>query len=286
MPEGPPHQAPDSARTKLFLVLAQLLVPGAVFVLGAYLKRPQSTWLIAAAIVATAVIASTATASLLGRYFAQRTERTIAAAEAALSQRLADVGQAALIRAEGRDGLTQEKLSEYESRIDIETVWIVGANFDNEITADAPFLKVVERNIRERGIKYVYIAPSETTESQYSLNRLRGELELDIDDPRLITLFLREDEWRQLPYTAGNFTIYDPVRKGHSAEGFFWDPGGDGKSFIALRREVVAQWVGAIQKIIPDLRDEHYGEKREDAPIKVSRKSEIPLLPNGGSPSS
>jgi len=241
--------------TRTLIVLAELLVPGGVLVVGLLLSEPRDKWLIAALAVAIAVTASTVVALQLSRHYTQRVESIIRDLEAAVSKHLSDVVQATLIRAEGRDGLTQEKLSQYESRIDVETIWIAGKNFDSEVASEAPFLNVVKGNIHERDIKYVYIAPN-LAPLKHKLDRLKDELDLPDNDPRLTTVLLSEDEWQRMPYTAGNFTIYDPVRKGRQPEGYCWDPGGDGKSFIKLRHKVV-DWVGDIQEVCKELDPKH-----------------------------
>ncbi len=240
--------------TRAFLVVAQFLAPAAVLLLGLFLTEDRDPWLIALLTVAVAAVVSTVCAVVVSRYYANRAEAVVRRMEATIG----DIGHALLIQAEGRDGLTQEELSKYESRIDVETIWIVGQNFDSEVARAAPFLKTVHRNIHERKIEYVYIAP-EAANLYLKFKRLRDELDLLDGDSRLQTLFLPDDDWRKIPYTAGNFVIYDPMRKGHVPQGFCWDPGGDGESFIELRSSVTTDWVEKILRVCEELREQYYG---------------------------
>jgi hypothetical protein len=246
--------------TRAFTILAQVLIPGALVLVGLVLSKPYSRWLIAALAVAMAVVASTVVALLLSRYYRRRIEAVVRSTETAISGRIAEVSRVALVRAEARDGLTQEKLSEYESWIDVETIWIVGDDFKNEATIDSPFLKVIKRNIHERGVRYVYVAP-ERPERRLELTTLRTELGLDEGDTLLRTEFLSVTDWERMPYTAGNFTIYDPARRGHAPKGYCWDPGGDGKSFIELRHDI-NRWISKIRQVCPALEQD---APREDA---------------------
>jgi hypothetical protein len=242
----------ESTWTRVSITLLQLLVPGAIVILGLFLKEPRSRWLIAALAVAVAVIAAAVVTLLLSQHYLQRAEAFIREMDADISDRLDHIGRMALIRAEGsRAGWTQERLSEWESQIEVKTIWIAGSDFATEVAPDAPFLEVVRRNIYDRGVHYVYITPESRSLSRL-FERLRHELGLKDDDPRLRTVTLKHDAWERMPYTAGNFTIYDPVRTGHSPEGFCWDPGGDGESFIKLRHHI-GEWVGRIQDLCPDL---------------------------------
>lgn len=260
------QEAPDTEKSiwaRVFIVLAQLLATIAVFLLGIFLTENRSAWLIAGLTVVVAAISSTVIALLVSWHFMRRTEALVRSIESSVTTQLADIAHAAQIRAEGRDGVTQEALSKYESRLDVKTIWIVGANFDTEVAKDAPFLSVVKNNIHTRGVKYVYIAPEEA-KLHANFKRLRAELGLVEDDLRLITLHLTNEQWRKLPYPSGNFVIYDPIRAGHAPEGYCWDPGGDGKSFIRLRRDVTPEWVGKIQEVCPELNyeyDDHVPEE-------------------------
>lgn len=249
-----PNQ-PESMWSRALIILLQILVPGVVLIFGLFLSKPRDNWEIAGLAVSIAVIASTAITLLLSHHYLRRAEAFVSAMDASLSERLDGIGHMALIRAEGaRAGWTQDRLSDFESRIEVQTIWIAGSDFSTEMDADAPFLNVVRNNIYERGIKYVYIAPEVPTLSRV-FDRLRHELNLEKDDPRLSTVTLDLVKWERMPYTAGNFTIYDPVRTGRSPEGFCWDPGGDGESFIKLRHNV-AEWVGRIQDLCPELDSE------------------------------
>jgi hypothetical protein len=264
---------------RAILTLAQILIPGALVLVGLVLTKPYDRWEIAAAIVAAAVIASTFVALLLGRYYALRLKTAMASMETTIRERISDVTRTALMRADGREGWTQEKLSEYESRIDIETVWVIGEKLDNEITSDDPFLAVIERNVHERDICYVYIAPDEP-ELRLKLKRLREALELTENDPRLVTWLLEAERWQQMPY-HDNFTIYDPVRKNHMPEGYFWDPGGDGKSFIKLRRDVVEKWVAKLQEVCPELDAAGQGPGAEETATPTAHELAAAVAPSG-----
>jgi ribosome-binding protein aMBF1 (putative translation factor) len=149
-----------------------------------------------------------------------------------------------------REAWTDEQLSELERLLDIRALWIVGRDFSNEITSDAPFLDVVKYNLHQRDIHYVYVAP-DSPQPRYQLARLRSELDMDENDERLRVILAGEEEWFRLPYTAGNFTIFDPA--GRRPSGYFWLPGDDGKSFGQLPRSTVLKWVGQIEEIFPAL---------------------------------
>lgn len=235
--------AGESTWTRASILLAQILVPGALVLVGLVLSKPYSRWLIAALAVGFAVIASTVVALLLSRYYMLRMEGLI-------STRLAGITQAAFMQPGGRDGWTQEQLSVLESEIEVETILIVGDNFDSEVTSEAPFLDVVRRNIHKRGIDYVYIARDDPT-LRHQFKGLRVELGVEEDDERFTTWFLPEEIWQQGPYTVGNFTIYDPSRT--SPSGYSWDPGGDGESFIRLLPQVALDWVAKIEELCPEL---------------------------------
>ncbi len=254
MSEEQPNPS-ESIWTRALIVLLQILVPGVVLLLGLFLTKPRDNWEIAGLAVSVAIVASTAITLLLSHHYLRRAEAFVSAMDASLSERLDSIGHMALIRAEGaRAGWTQDRLSDFESRIEVRTIWIAGSDFSTEMDADAPFLDVVRKNIYDRGIRYVYIAP-ENPALNRMFDRLRHELNLKRDDPRLLTVTLDQQKWEQMPYTAGNFTIYDPVRTGRSPEGFCWDPGGDGESFIKLRHNV-AEWVGRVQDLCPELDSE------------------------------
>lgn len=242
----------DRIWARAAVALIQIVGPIALVVLGLFLIGHQSTWLMAALAVITAIIGSTAATLLVSRYFLSRAESVLLHIDEEISAYLDNVSHVVAIRAEGsRSGWTQQQLAEYESRIDVETVWIAGENFDSEVASDSPFREVVRNNIYQRGINYVYIAP-ESTEIDHMFSSLREELDLENDDPRLVTIFLPKDKWESMPYTAGNFTIYDPVGKGRVPQGFCWDPGGDGESFIELRHRI-DRWIWNIEDLCPEL---------------------------------
>lgn len=227
---------------RAFVVLAPLLTACGVLVVGLFLSNPRSRWLIAAFAVAVAVAASTLVTILLSRFYLERMQNVI----------VARLTSSALTRLGRRDGWTQEELSELESDMEVETIWIVGANFDNEANQDGPFLNVVRRNIHERGISYVYVAP-DSADIRELFDRLRNELALAPDDIRFRTLEVNDETWQRMPYTPGNFTIYDPTTRGVSPSGYSWDPGGDGKSFVRLRHDVVVKWVAKLKDLCPGI---------------------------------
>jgi hypothetical protein len=235
-----------------------------VLAVGLILSPPRSRWLEGALVVVIAVAASVLTALLLGRYFLDRMEDVIAV-------RMGDATRAALTSASGMGKfLTQEELSIFERALDVETIWIIGKDFASEITPPSPFLDVVKHNL-QRGITYVYIAPDDPNDPlpSHQLDMLRAAVDAEDHKGLLRTELLSLADWQRLPYTEGNVTIYDPNTTGKSPTGYFWYPGGDGKSFGGLGREVVVKWVARIVQLCPGLiTDARHvgppGEKEED----------------------
>jgi len=107
-------------------------------------------------------------------------------------------------------------------------------------------------NIHERSITYVYVTLDEPA-LRRQLALLRGALELKADDTRMRAVLLTPAQWEQLPYTAGNFTIYDPLANHQTPRGYFWYPGADGESFGRLGSYVVLKWIAEIEKIHPSI---------------------------------
>jgi hypothetical protein len=245
----------DRLLVRAALLLVQILIPGVLLLVGLVLTKPYSRWLIAGLAVGFAVVASTVVALLMSRYYTRHIEGAVAThagrIEELASKRLAAITEAVFMRPGGRDSWTPEQLSVLEGEIAAKTIWIVGENFDSEVSSAAPFRDVVKHNIHVRGIKYVYIAPDDE-QLVHLFNGLREELGIADDDVRFRTVFLEAEEWRKVPYTVGNFTIYDPARP--NPKGYSWDPGGDGKSFIMLLPKVALAWVSKLEKLRPELK--------------------------------
>lgn len=231
-------------------LLARLLVGVCVGVCVALLvttllaAKPYSEWGADLLIVIAIVGVATYVALLLSRYYLGRITKSIVTHQA-------EVIKAALTRGEQvGELLTQEGLSNFERVMDVKTIWIVGADFSSDIAPDQPFLDVVRHNIHERKVHYQYIAPAQGIASS-QLSRLRDAVGTEQDEDLLDITLLPGDYWDRLPYTVGNFTLYDP--ESIRAKGYFWYPGGDGKLFGPLRENVILQWVAKIKEVCADL---------------------------------
>ena len=99
-----------------------------------------------------------------------------------------------------------EQLAERERTIDVETIWIVGRDFGTDLP-DKPFYDVMRRNIVERNIKYAYVA-LDTQGVRRQLHNLTSALQLP-NPSHLQVFLLGAERWSELPYTAGDPTIYD-----------------------------------------------------------------------------
>jgi hypothetical protein len=149
---------------------------------------------------------------------------------------------------------SQEQLSALEHDIEVATIWIVGRDFWSDIVSPQPFRNVMRYNIHERCITYVYVTLDEPA-LRRQLALLRDALELKADDMRMRAVLLTPAQWERLPYTAGNFTIYDPLASHQTPLGYFWYPGADGESFGRLGSYVVQRWIAEIENIHPTIGD-------------------------------
>jgi hypothetical protein len=250
--EGGPVKHPagndggKNLRTRMLETLLPFLAACGAIAAGAYLGTGKST-LHAILLVTITVSVSAAIALLISESFLRRTERVISARieEATITKTILPKDTVGAL-------WTQEQLSELERAAEVKTIWIVGQNFRSEINEDAPFLEVVRHNIHRRGICYVYIAPN-MSGPQDELELLRRRVRIDEDDDLLRILLLDTESWAKMPYTAGNFTIYGPYSNDNQA-GYFWYPGGDGKSFGQLGQSVVGTWVSRIEKVCPKVK--------------------------------
>jgi hypothetical protein len=232
-------------RKRAFDLLAPPIATCLIVAVGLILSNAKGEWLDGVLIVAIAVSVSTIVALLVSQWHLRQMEQVVAT-------RLAEAVSAQLMRPDGVGEVwTQVRLSEWERVADVETVWIVGENFGSEIEVGSPFRDVVRDNI-DRGVDYVYLAPEKGYFSPGAqLNALRRAMNIEEDDARLRILPLDEEQWKRLPYTAGNVTIYDP----HSSRpiGYFWYPGLDGKSFGRLGDNIAVTWAAQIEEVCPEL---------------------------------
>lgn len=154
------------------------------------------------------------------------------------------------VGAEDRTLWSIEQLAALEQMIDVQTIWIVGRDFSTDLSGGS-FHDVIRQNAIHRGIKYAYVAP-DTHPARRQLATLTSALRLP--DPSSVEVFLLGAErWDELPYTFGNFTVYDPLRRQGSPVGFCWYPGGDGDVFGRLADYVVANWVNVTLAVCPPL---------------------------------
>ncbi len=143
-----------------------------------------------------------------------------------------------------------DQLAELEQALEVRTIWIIGRDFATDMP-DMPFYAAIRHNILRRGIKYAYVA-LDTSTTRRQLKTLRTTLELP-DPSRLAVFLLSAERWSELPYTAGNVSIYDPLSRDRPPLGYFWYPGGNGEVFGRLGDYVVIDWVKTMLEICPPL---------------------------------
>lgn len=233
---------------RVFDMLAPPITAGVILVVGVLLGHPHSKYVEAALIVAIAFVSSTLTCALLSRSYQRWVERVI-------STRLAEVARAALLQSDGMGELrTKEDLSAFERVINVEIIWIIGRDFKGDSAPGSTFLDVIKYNLYARNVTYVYVAPEEDLVT-HQLQSLRKNLGIKDNDRRLHTVPLAQSDWERLPYTAGNFTIYDPLGTRQRPVGYFWYPGAGGESFGRLGDDVVEKWIAQIEGVCPSIKN-------------------------------
>lgn len=222
-------------------------VPCLFLALGLVLPGPVSRWTIAGLSVVTAAAVAIMVSLLICWYFLTQMEEDI-------HERLGNVTRVAMMQADAVWNVwTPEQLSERERDMTVGTIWIVGRNFESEITEASPFLDVVRYNMRERKITYVYVVPADDAKVKHQFKVLKDVLgDIPEKDKLLKIVNVDTDKWERMPYTAGNVTIYDP--SSGETIGYFWYPGGDGHQFGRLGREVVVDWISKIEELCPELK--------------------------------
>lgn len=240
----------DGIGQRAFDLLVAPITACAVLVVGLLLDGPRSKWLIAALAVSIALSVSILTVLLVSRYYLRHMERVI-------SVRLAKATHTKMMEADEAGAFwTQEELSELERDMKIETIWVVGKHFDSDFDENSPFLDVVKYNMHEEGVRYVYVAPDEDV-IKHQFDALKDALDIDGDDERLATALLEKALWERMPYTSGNFTIYEP--ESGRPEGYFWYPGGNGESFGRLGNDVALKWAAQIEELCPEVKNGNRG---------------------------
>lgn len=225
-------------------VLAPALAALVALAVGLILGHSMSIWIEGALIVAITTGASTLAALLIAQYFAEHVETVMAG-------RLGDAARLSLMRPDAAGELwSQEQLCALERTINVDSIWIVGEKFEND--TKSPFREVIQYNIAERGVTYVYIAP-DLPVIRHQLANLRQVVGVSDADTRFRTVYLKPVDWQRIPYRDGNFTIYTPAVAHDVASGYFWYPGADGASFGRLGERVVNNWAAELEGLLPGL---------------------------------
>jgi hypothetical protein len=157
---------------------------------------------------------------------------------------------------------TDEEVALFEATVDCDEIWVITRDLHKDVPSgtgpahvSATFEPIVEANIRERRIKYVYLLPKKPANE---LTVARNLIPKFRDCPELLEVHIVGDaEWTQLPYRAGDFGIYFFDREEHSMSAQFEIPWTERKLWIQLDATHARNWAGEVYRIIEQSRDSH-----------------------------
>jgi hypothetical protein len=154
---------------------------------------------------------------------------------------------------------TAAEAAEYEDTVNCDEIWISTRDLAKDLASvtkqanpetGAVFEHIVERNIRDRGRKYVYLFPDVPANRHYATHELATKFE---DFPELIQLvLLSEDDWLRMPYCDGDFALYI---SDHGVSAHFEFPWSDRQLWIDTPPDMAREWAGRVAQIRDDALD-------------------------------
>jgi hypothetical protein len=285
-------------------VVVLVLAPALAFVIGYFNWGVERAAVSVGIAIVTVTIAGLVGAGVALEVFHQRQKLygldighldKLANSLASTTSQLDRVVDGARRQIESRSLLTADEILEYEGLCYCTDIWISSRDLEVDVplelrehlSALAPdlaggttspqmedqgegrsgvlpsFHEVIAKNLA-KGINYTYILrrlPSVEEKAQ-ELRRLVSSS----DHPGVLRfVFLSDDDFKQLPYTQGNFAIYNPLRDPSSHEVFISAefPRGDKKLWITVSGSHAMLWVDVVSPIVE--RD----QARAEAEIEV-----------------
>jgi hypothetical protein len=167
---------------------------------------------------------------------------------------------------EGQSLQTTEEIAAYEVSCIASEIWVssrdlaLDLSHEEHVTLDTDiaesgetealsFIEIIRLNLR-RGVAYTYLMPDE--EHLRAKADQLTELTLQSDQlGRLEFLFITPDEFDRLPYTQGNFAIFNPLRKTKAAPVRISAeyPAGEKQLWMIVTGEPALLWVDRVKPI-------------------------------------
>jgi hypothetical protein len=161
------------------------------------------------------------------------------------------------------------EIAQYELGTTAREIWVSSRDLALDLADvtpssndEASFDEIVKTNLG-RGVNYTYILRDDPT-LRHKAEILRQRTLSVAKRGQLEFLFISQDDFERLPYTEGNFAIFNfpqgsaqPVRI--SAE----FPAGDKELWIVVTGEPALRWLTRVAPIVKDARARHLKEQAE-----------------------
>ncbi len=236
---GPDHRALD--------LLLPAAVGALVVLVGALSSKLKlSVSLTALAFVATASMVAALTSSLFARFTSRGTDHWLSDASSFGSLE-------SLLRLSTSLLIEDPDLSEFEASVECSQIWIISPDLHKDVGAES-FRDVVADNIRCRNIRYTWILNGTHPGIMATVRELKsGYNEEELT--RIRCVVLNHHDWVCLPYTSGDFAVYNPTREPSATETRLYYEYPDEKRALWIRvfSPVIEQWIDQLEAVVPDL---------------------------------
>jgi hypothetical protein len=244
-----PHRDPGGDAPDLRFV--DLLLPAGVGVLVLVLavlsaKLKLSLSLTALAFVGTVSAVAALTSSLVFRLTARSTHHSLSATSS-LPATAAFLRMTMSLLIEDRD------LTEYEKTIECSKIWIVSPDLHKDVGPES-FRDIVADNIRHRGIEYTWILNGSHPGIVATIRDLKSRYS-EAERAKMHFILLPSDKWVCLPYTSGDFAVYNPTCEPATTETrlYYEYPDEKRELWIRVYSPVLEQWMDQLEAVVPEL---------------------------------
>lgn len=152
--------------------------------------------------------------------------------------------------------ITDDYMAQLEKRCQCKDIWIVTPDLHKDVEnpdGSVQFADIVFENIVTKKVQYTYLIPDEHAvvgRARVILSKYKGKN----GQPQIFPL--PPETWKTLPYTAGDYIIYNPTLSvnGDLTEGFVEVPSKTRDLWVKLAEPTLNEWTIRMERIIHAVR--------------------------------